>query len=101
MDLSRVILGPVVTEKAERLKADATHRTYTLRVVPEATKIDVTNAIKRFYDLEVESVRVLHTRPKVRQIGKGTMEKRHRTKKVMVTLVSGSKPLDLTAFHTA
>ncbi len=101
MDLSHVIIASVVTEKAERLKADDKHRTYTLTVAPQATKIDVANAIKRFYDLDVASVRVMRTRPKTRSAGRGTMEKRHRTKKVMVTLAPGSKALDLTAFHTA
>lgn len=97
MELSRVILGPIVTEKAERLKAGG--RTYTLRVALAATKIEVKKALKHFYDLDVTSVRVLRTRPKSRIIGQGrVMEKRHAVKKVMVTVASKSKPLDLAVF---
>lgn len=97
MDLSRVILGPVVTEKAERLKVAG--RTYTLKVAHSATKIEVAKALKEFYDIEVGSIRVMRTRGKNRLMGQGkVMEKRHPMKKVMVTLASGSKTLDLTSF---
>lgn len=97
MDLSRVILGSVVTEKAERLKASG--RTYTLRIAPAATKIEVAKALKHFYDIDVTSVRVLRARGKTRIIGQGkVMEKRHPMKKVMVTVSKKSKPLDLAAF---
>jgi large subunit ribosomal protein L23 len=105
MDLSRVIVGPVVTEKAERLKAgsgakDSTH-TYTLRVAPTATKIDVKNALKLFYDVDVVSVRVMKTQAKSRDLGAGkSMEKRHSYKKALVTLGKKSKALDIAAFQT-
>jgi large subunit ribosomal protein L23 len=99
MDYSRIILGPVVTEKAERLKADAKHRTYTLRVMPSATKVDVRRALESFYDVQVASVRALRVRAKSRDISPyQSMEKRHNSRKVMVTLSSDSKPLDLSAF---
>ena len=99
MDLSRIILGPLVTEKAERGKEA---RTYTLRVVPSATKIDVKNALKRFYDIDVLSVRVLKIHPKDRLMGNGkVIRKRKAAKKMLVTLGEKSKPLDLIQFKTA
>lgn len=99
MELSSVIIGPVVTEKAERLK---TMHTYVLKVDQNATKIDVKNALRRYYDVEVESVRVLRTRPKVRLMGQGvTLEKRHRSKRMIVRLTKKSKALDLSTFRTA
>jgi len=99
MELAHVILGPVVTEKAESLKG--TSRTHTLKVSPRATKIDVKNAMKKFYDIDVDSVRIMRTTPKTRRIGRGgTMEKRHRTKKAMVTLSKESKNFDLANFKT-
>ena len=101
MDLSRIIMGPVVTEKAERLKADAAHRTYTLRVSPSATKVDIRRAIEHFYDVSVATVRVLKTRAKTRAINPHqSMEKRHSTRKAMVTLTKNSKALDLTSFRS-
>lgn len=96
MDLSRVILGSVVTEKAERLK---TGRSYTLTVSPAATKVDVQNALKQFYGVEATSVRTMRTPGKARLIGRGRVfTKRHPSKKVIVTLAKDSKALDLTHF---
>lgn len=99
MHLSSVIIGPVVTEKAERLKLEGT---YVIRVRPEATKIDVKSALKKYYDVDVDSVRVLRTVPKTRMVGQGqVMEKRHRQKRMIVTLSKKSKPLDLANFQLA
>ena len=99
MDLSRVILGQIVTEKAENLK---TRKTYTLRVDPRATKIDVKKALKQFYDVDVSNVRVIRARPKTRAVHslRSDMEKRHRMKKALVTLAPKSKVLDITSFKT-
>ena len=98
MDISRVIVGPVVTEKSERLKAE---RTYTIRIAPRATKIDVKTALRRFYDVEVQSVRIMRTMPKMRAFGRGNvMVKRAPFKKAIVTLTKKSKPLDLASFSS-
>ena len=100
MDLSLVIIGTVVTEKSERLKAEA--RTHVLQVADKATKVDVKNALKKFYDIDVEQVRMLRIAPKTRQIGRrGTMEKRHRSKRALVKLTAKSKPLDIASFKTS
>ncbi len=100
MDLSRVIIGPVITEKAERQKSQDTSRSYTLWVTMPATKIEVKQALKKFYDVVASSVRVMRTRAKTRNLGQGkAMEKRHAGKKVMVTLSKDSKALDLAAFQ--
>ncbi len=97
--LASIIIGPVVTEKAERLKAAGV---YTLRVRSTATKVDVKNALRRYYDVEVASVRVLNTVPKVRVLGAGkTMEKRHRNKHMLVRLAKKSKTLDLSTFKAS
>ena len=98
MDLSRVILGPVVTEKSERMKLK---RTYTLLVPNEATKIEVKNALQEFYDVEVASVRVMRTVAKSRPFGRGDlMVKRKSAKKVLVTLSKESRALDLASFSS-
>ena len=99
MDLASIIIGPVVTEKAERLKAD--HKTFTILVAPRSTKISVKNALELFYNVTVRSVRIIHTHAKHRTLGAGAMmEKRHAAKKALVTLEQDSKPLDLAAFQT-
>ncbi|MBI1812168.1 50S ribosomal protein L23 [Candidatus Peregrinibacteria bacterium] len=100
MDLTSVIAGPVVTEKAERLKAQGPRRTYTLQIHPSSTKIDVKKALKKYFDVEAVSVRIGWVRPKQRSLqGAGMMEKRHRSKRAIVTVSEKSKPLDLSAFE--
>ncbi|MEQ1849202.1 MAG: 50S ribosomal protein L23 [Candidatus Peribacteraceae bacterium] len=99
MHLSTVIIGPVVTEKAEAMK---TQKTYVIQVRSESTKVDVKNALKQFYDVDVSSIRALRTRPKVRNLGQGkTLEKRHRTKRMIVTLSKKSKALDLSTLRAS
>lgn len=95
MELSRVIVGSIVTEKAERSKLQ---KTYVLQVRNEATKVDVINALTKFYDVDVTSVRVQRVGRKVRQLGAGKiLTKRHPYKKVYVTLGKKSPSLDLSA----
>jgi ribosomal protein L23 len=99
MHLSTLIIGPVVTEKAEALK---TQKTYVIHVRSEATKVDIKNALKQFYDVDVSSIRALRTRPKVRLLGQGrSLEKRHRTKRMIVTLSKKSKALDLSTLRAS
>ena len=102
MSYLRVILGPVVTEKAERQKA-AMKRAYTLWADKAATKIDVKSALEHFYDVSVDRVRVMRTTSKRRSFGASQiMVKRPSRKKVIVTLKPKSKPLDLSTFkHSA
>lgn len=96
---SSVIIAPVVTEKAERLKASGT---YVVKVHQDATKIDVKNAFRKHFDVEIASIRVLRTVPKRRVIGQGAvMEKRHRSKRMIIRLAKGSKAIDFTSFRTA
>jgi large subunit ribosomal protein L23 len=98
MELTHVILGPVVTEKAERQKSA---RTYSLAVAAGATKVDVTKALEKFYDVEVKSIRVMRVRAKSRPFGGNrNLEKRHAMKKMLVTLTSDSKALDLASFKS-
>lgn len=99
MELTRVILGPVLTEKAERQKAV---RTYTIRVAPQATKVDVQRALEKYFNVEVTSIRSQRVRGKTREIGMGKiMHKRPNSKRMIVTLHPKSKPLDLAQFQTA
>lgn len=95
MDITRAIIGAVVTEKAERLKGE---QTYTLHVAQGATKVDVRSALKKYYDVDVASVRAMRTTTKVRATGRTVAVKRRSYKKMLVTLAKGSKPLDISAF---
>ena len=98
MDLTKVIIGTIVTEKAERMKAAGPRHTYTMRIHPQATKIDVKAALRRYYEAEVEKVRIVKVSAKVRLAQTGAVEKRCASKKALVTLKPKSKPLDLASF---
>jgi large subunit ribosomal protein L23 len=60
-------------------------------VAPDATKIDVKNAFKAIYGVDVEKVNVLHTRPKFHNTRTGIARRRGIEKKAMVTLKNGQK----------
>jgi len=97
MELSQVVIGPIVTEKAERMKGLC--RTFTIRVAPKSTKVDIRNALTKYYDVEVTSVRTMRMPTKTRAVGRGkVITKRKPFKKVMVTLSQKSKPLDIASF---
>ena len=99
MELSRVILGPVTTEKSERLKSE---RTYTIRVSPAATRIEVKLALEKFFDVQVMSVRIMQVRQKSRMLNANrSLTKRHAQKRALVTLSTKSKTLDLAQFKTS
>ena len=98
MDLTHVITGTVVTEKAERQKAQKTH---TLTIHPKATKVDVKNALRRHYGVEPLSVRIVNVRPKSRLVGRGSsIQKRDPEKRAVVTLGEKSKALDLSSLSS-
>lgn len=98
MDLTHVILGEVVTEKAERLKLK---KVATLRVHPQATKVDIANALRLHFGVQPASVRIMNVRSKRRLAGRGrSVEKRRASKRALVTLAAKSKALDLTKFQT-
>lgn len=99
MEPTRIILGPVVTEKSERMK---TKRVYTIKVRNESTKIDVKAALKKFYDVDVASIRVMRTVHKERALGAGRiMTKRHPGKRMIVTLTDKSNLLDFSKFKVS
>lgn len=64
---------------------------YTCVIDSAATKIDVKNAFRTLYGVEVEKVNVLNTREKFHNTRQGIHKKRTIQKKAMVTLKSGQK----------
>ncbi|MFA5842944.1 MAG: 50S ribosomal protein L23 [Candidatus Gracilibacteria bacterium] len=91
MDLSQILLKPVVTEKSTREEAKGK---YTFLVNDHATKIDIQNAIKMLYGVKVEKVSVRQVLEKTRLVGRGrVLTKRSAGKKITITLEKG-KTLD-------
>lgn len=62
-----------------------------------ATKIDVKNAMKTLYGVEVAKVNVLHTRPKFHNTKKGVARRQGIEKKAMITLKNGQKIVNFEA----
>jgi large subunit ribosomal protein L23 len=86
MSLYNVIIKPIVTEKTATMEVAGSNRTYTLEIAPEATKVDVKNAFKAIYGVDVESVNVTSVREKFRNTRKGLGFRRRPSKKAYVTL---------------
>lgn len=89
MNLSQILIQPVLTEKS--VNQENTGK-YTFSVNQNATKVDVKNAIRELYGVNVVKVNMLYGLPKFR-MGKGRkpMEKRETTRRAIITLKKGEK----------
>jgi len=85
---TRVILSLVVTEKAERLKAEQSR--YTFKVARTANKIEVRDAVERLFKVHVREVRVMNYLGKMRRMGRFS-GRRPDWKKAVVTLKQGER----------
>lgn len=92
MRLFDIIKKPIVTEKSSLLELK--NWCYVLEVSNDSTKIDIKKSILDIYWVEVESVRVLHTREKFKQWKKGTVVRQRSTKKAYVTLKDANAKID-------
>jgi large subunit ribosomal protein L23 len=85
-DAHRVIVGPVVTEKSS--DAYQARKEYAFRVLPEATKPQIREAIEKLFSVTVTDVRTLVVRAKRRSYGQH-VGRRPSWKKAIVTLKEG------------
>lgn len=88
-----VILGPLITEKAEMGRIQA--QTLCFRVHPKATKTDVKNAVHAIFQVDVASVRTVRYLGKMRRQGR-FRGRRPDWKKAYVKLKEGQKPVEYT-----
>ncbi len=97
MDLHYVILKPVVSEKTTQEEAQGK---YTFMVARKATKIDVKNAIKKLYGVNVTDVTMRPIQKKTRIVGRGReIAKRAAGKKATIKVETGKK-IDIYKFST-
>ena len=89
MSLYRIILEPITTEKTSIL--DVKNNVVTVKVAPDATKIDIKNAFKLVYDVDVVDVRVTTMREKYKYGRKWPQIKRRSFKKAYIKLPEGKK----------
>ncbi len=84
MELTKVLLLPVVTEKSTHAQSA---RKYTFMIHLKANKVEVKNAVAKAYGVKVTDVNIIPVLKKVRLAGRGrTITKRRNGKKAIVTL---------------
>lgn len=85
--LSRILIGPVVSEKSTRV-ADQGQQ-IVFKVLPDASKPEIRKAVEKMFDVRVTAVQVANVRGKIKRFGQ-TLGRRSDWKKAYVTLAEGS-----------
>ena len=87
-----IILAPVISEKSYGLIED---NVYTFVVHPDSNKTQIKIAIEKIFDgVKVVSVNTINRQGKRKRTRAG-FGQRKGTKRAIVTLAAGSKPIDL------
>jgi len=87
--IERVLVRPLIlTEKGNRMRENMGK--YLFEVSPEATKIEIRQAVEQLFDVKVRSVRTMIVRGKPARLGRRQVQ-RPAWKKAIVTLIEGSK----------
>lgn len=85
--LTKIILGPVVAEKASRV-AESNNQV-VLKVLPSANKAEIKQAVEQMFDVKVVSVTTTNVKGKVKRTGR-ILGKRSDWKKAYVSLADGA-----------
>ena len=64
VDPSRIILEPIITEKATELTS--TENRYTFKVAKTADALEVRDAIAQRFEVEVTKVNIINVKPKLK-----------------------------------
>ncbi|MGH7477228.1 MAG: 50S ribosomal protein L23 [Longimicrobiales bacterium] len=83
-----VIIRPIVTEQSTNLAEE--RNAYAFIVARDANKIEIGNAIKQLFNVEVAAVRTMNYRGKWRRVGR-SVGKRPAFKKAIVKLAEGER----------
>lgn len=83
--LMKILLAPHVSEKST-LVAD-TNRQFVFKVLPDASRPEIKQAVEKMFDVEVQAVQVVNVPGKVKRFG--TPGKRSDWKKAYVKLKPG------------
>jgi large subunit ribosomal protein L23 len=87
-DPRRIVLRPLVTEKATTLKDD--HNQVSFQVALDANKVEVRQAVEAIFKVKVRDVRTQVVFGKEKRMGR-YVGRRPSWKKAIVTLGAGSK----------
>jgi len=91
MEPQRIIVRPLITEKATRLKEGA--NTICFEVDPSANKIEIARAVQKLFGVKVARVRVANREGKLKRMGR-FIGRRKAWKKAYVRLAAGEKPIE-------
>ncbi len=86
-----VLKLPVITEKSTHVKENL--RTVTFKVLRDANKIEIKDAVEKIFKVKVESVRTAIFHGKKRRQGR-SVGRRPDWKKAYVTLKEGEKMIE-------
>ncbi len=86
MNHEQVILGPLATEKGDRLREQ--HNVVCFRVVPAANKVQIKRAVETLFEVRVKRVRTANFGGKEKRWGR-FVGRRPNWKKAYVTLAEG------------
>ena len=86
-----VLILPVITEKSTHIKDN--YRTVAFRVLRDANKIEIKDAVEKIFKVKVQSVRTANFHGKKRRQGRYT-GRRPDWKKAYVTLKQGEKMIE-------
>lgn len=89
MDYSKVLLKPVISEKATEAKEQANHISFFVH--PDANKAEVKKAVEAAFDVKVESVNIIRKQAMPRKRFGRVVGREAGYKKAMVKLVAGEK----------
>lgn len=85
-NLAKVLLAPVISEKSTI--AAESHKCFVFKVQKSANKKEIKKSVELMFEVEVEAVRVLNTKGKVKRFGR-SLGKRSDWKKAYVKLQKG------------
>jgi large subunit ribosomal protein L23 len=88
----QLIISPVITEKGTVLQEK--NNQYLFRVARQANKIQIRQAIRKLFNVDVAGVRTITVHGKMRRVGR-TQGRKPSWKKAIVTLKEG-ETIDLT-----
>lgn len=82
----QILLRPLITEKS--MLARESNNQFAFKVAPEATKLDIANAVEKAFSVKVVEVRTINVLGKKKRRGR-IMGKRADWKKAVVRLAQG------------
>jgi large subunit ribosomal protein L23 len=86
--LATVLVAPIISEKATRVAEK--HNQVLFKVLKSATKPEIKAAVELMFKVEVDSVRTVNQKGKVKRFG-GRVGRRDHVKKAYVSLKPGQE----------